>query len=310
MTQSHLHPVSNDNARFQAGSETVDNGNGTPPAPPTGGGEGTTKREARPRAEMPLPTDRLKFDNQVAVLRAVAATSGNNRRGSTALAMSAAIGLNAGTGGLNSRFFRSAHWFEAVGRGEYTASAGTLAYHQHITIDPDAQYEATAKMRDEVRSSWFWTTLEPMLASGHPINEKLAVLELAKAAGASSHTDQLVTILLWLEWVGLIVREEGQIKLRPEEHADAPPAAAVDADQADEIDVLGNSDPAPVVDGVDSEPTQETATESHTGSPAVTTDLDAIVSFNMSVRLTAADMKSLDQEQRDFVLQLAERLRG
>lgn len=307
MTQSHLQPVHNDDSpRFEAGAETVDNGNSTPPSPPTGNG-GNSKREARARAEKALPTDRLKFDNQVAVLRAVAATSGNNRRGSTAMAMSAAIGLNAGTGGLNSRFFRSANWFESVGRGEYTASSGVLAYHQHITIDPDAQYEATAKMRDEVRTSWFWTTLEPMLASGHPINMKLAVLELAKAAGASSHTDQLQTIIEWLDWVGLIVREEGQIKLRASEGQQP----SQEQGQDDIIDDILNNDElegAAPADDEFSSPGESGAAAAAASPPQG--DLGAIVSFNMSVRLTAADMKSLDQEQRDFVLALAERLRG
>lgn len=307
MSQTYLQPVAD--ARFEAGTETTDTSAVSSPTPPSGdGGNGDrTKRSAsKARADQPLPTDRLKFDKQVKILRAVAATSGNARRGSTAEAMSAAIDLSGGTGGLNSRFFRSANWFEAVGRGEYTASAGVIAYNQHITIDPDAHYEATAQMRDEVRDSWFWGTLQPMLVSGHPISLKLAVLELARASGATDHAAQLETIIDWLVWVGLLENSDGQIKLRGD--ADET-AAAVDqaddavADQVEEMTADSVPDETPLV--VETQPSSPPAS-----SASASSDLDAIVSFNMSVRLTAADMKSLDQEQRDFVLALAERLRG
>lgn len=303
MTQPYLHPVANDNARFEAGAETVDNvGNGAPPSPPE---TERAKRASKARADKALPTDRLKFDNQVKILRAVAITSGNSRRGSNAEAMSAAIDLSGTTGGLNSRFFRSAGWFESVGRGEYTASAGVLAYNQHINIDPDAQYEATAKMREEVRQSWFWEVLEPMLSSGHPISQKLAILELAKAAGASNHTYQIETILDWLEWVGLAVREGDQVKLRQVQDTVA--------DAGGESTTLENE----VIEPIETETGAATAIDipdEQSTSPAAPAaqdgDIGAIVSFNMSVRLTAADMKSLDQDQREFVLALAERLRG
>lgn len=302
MSQPYLQPVE-DAARFEAGAETVDNS--TPTAPPPSG-TGSTKRVAgKARTEKPLPTDRLSFGNQIKILRAVAATSGNNRRGSTAEAMSAAIDLSGNTGGLNSRFFRSANWFESVGRGEYTASAGVLAYNQHITIDPDAQHEATAMMRSEVETSWFWETLEPMLASGHPISIKLAVLELAKACGATNHTVQLETIIDWLVWVGLVVREADQIKACPS----TAETDKVEEIETDAVDATGKV----TIDHDKGEGDGKAAADPVIQAPAAaaaTSDLDAIVSFNMSVRLTAADMKSLDQEQRDFVLALAERLRG
>lgn len=303
MSQPHLHTVDTDSARFEAGAETRDN-SATPPVPPAGGDGDRSKRAQKARADKALPTDRLKFDNQIKVLRAVAATSGNARRGSTAEAMSAAIDLSGGTGGLNSRFFRSAGWFESVGRGEYTASPGLLAYNQHITIDPDAHHEATAAMRTEVEESWFWETLEPILANGHPISLKLAILELAKAAGATNHALQLETIVDWLGWVGLVDREGDQIKLREVVPTDEQAQAKVEIAEI----ITGNAgsvdedEPSDAVGGV------EEAVSAPT--PAAGPDLDAIVSFNMSVRLTAADMKSLDQEQRDFVLALAERLRG
>lgn len=48
-------------------------------------------------------------------------------------------------------------------------------------------------------------------------------------------------------------------------------------------------------------------TEPSRSAPA---DADAMVSFNLSVRLTADDVERMTEEQRNFVLALAEKLRG
>ena len=117
----------------------------------------------------------------------MAALSGNNRRGVTAESMSAAVGLKGGTGGLNSRFFRTAGWFDGVGRGEYTASPGLLQYVRHTSVAPDDTFAATSLMREEVKQSWFWEVLEPMLASGQPVKATVALLQLANTANATSH---------------------------------------------------------------------------------------------------------------------------
>ncbi|WP_183092937.1 hypothetical protein [Nocardioides stalactiti] len=298
---THLHSVQDDAARFEAGHDITDRGSAA--APPTGGdnGSGTDRPVRAPkkaRAARPLPTDRLSFSNQVAVLKNVAITSGNNRRGSDSYAMSAAIGLKGETGGLNSRFFRSAGWFElAEARGDYTASPGTLAWNQHVSVDPTAQFEATAQMRAEVARSWFWETLQPMLESGQPIRESLALVELAKAAGATDHGSQLTMILEWLEWVGLVVREEGQIRLRSIEEA---PADAADDEKVDSVENESEANAAELT----------ASTSASTARPNPSVDTEAIVSFNLSVRLTADDLQSMDETQRDFVLALAERLRG
>lgn len=300
-----LHSVENPTARFESGAETIDHGGAaTPPAPPSGGGTDEKRpRASKPRADKPLPTDRLKFDNQVAVLRYVAQTSGTSRRGSTADAMSAAVDLRGGTGGLNSRFFQSAGWFEAVNRGEYTASAGTIAWNQHITIDPGAQYDAAAQMRDEVTSSWFWETLHPLIESGQPISTRVALLELARASGATDHSAQLDTIIDWLAWVGLVIRDGDQIKLQPT----AVTTAQAETDAA--TDAVGLVDDH----GAEADITEtDTASSQNSGAAANghrDAD-DAIVSFNLSVRLTAADMENLDEQKREFILALAEKLRG
>ena len=270
---------------------------------PPGTTEADRRTSSKARADRPLPTDRLRFANQEQVLIEVANLSGNNRRGITAEEMSTAIGLKGGTGGLNSRFFRSANWFEAVGRGEYTASRGLLDYVQHINVDPTAKYEAAAGMRDEVRGSWFWTALEPLLVGGRPIKQTVALLALAKAAGASDHTDQLDTILEWLTWVGLIVRDGDTITLR----AAAGSAATEEKDTPAEAD---DEDTAPSEDdqqlSIDSRHDTLVSSGPQGGGSG---DTKALVEFNMSVRITAEDARSLSDEQMKFLIEFAEKLR-
>ncbi|KAA1427862.1 hypothetical protein [Nocardioides antri] len=309
---TQLHSVQDSHARFEAGDDIADHGYpATSDAAGGDNGNGPTRNVRAPkkaRATKPIPTDRLSFENQLAVLKNVAITSGNTRRGSNSNAMSAAIGLKGDTGGLIARFFRSAGWFElADARGEYTASPGTIAWNQHITVDSTAQYDAAAKMRAEVAKSWFWEVLEPMLASGHSIRDSLALLELAKAAGATNHVPQLTMILQWLEWVGLIVIEDDYLRLRADRDAPAEPGE----DSAESVvvsDGESNSDADDVAEEMT--PPQLTTADESRGRPAGVVDTEAIVSFTLSVRLTADDLQVMDETQRDFVLALAERLRG
>lgn len=297
--QPRLHAVE-DSARFTVGNETTDSST-TPPtgsAPPP---SGRTQSKARP--ERPIPTDRLRFDNQLEVLKAVASLSGNSRRGVSAETMSAAIGLKGGTGGLNSRFFRFVNWFESVGRGEYTASPGVLAYAQHINVDPEGHVAAAAGMRAEMRRSWVWEVVGPLLESGQPIREKALLLPLAQAAGAQNHTAQLETIVEWLVWVGLVVRDGESIRLTEAEQPGA--SAPVDETSAD-----GGEVATPEADAA----ADQDAAQSMSVQPASPTraavDNEAIISFNISVRLTADDVQHLSDEQMQFVMGLAEKLRG
>lgn len=299
-TQHHLHAV-DDAARFTAGDETTDNGT-TPPGgtsvPPS------TRSQAKARPERPIPTDRLRFDNQLEVLKAVASLSGNNRKGVTAETMSAAIGLSGGTGGLNSRFFRSVNWFDTVGRGEYTASDGLLAYVQHVNVDPDETFEATVGLRGEMRRSWVWETVGPLLESGHAVREKAILLALAQAAGAQKHTPQLETIVEWLVWVGLVVREGESIRL-----SEAAPATEPQTDEVfgdDEGDQNRVEDEDKAESGSSISPEAETSTEQVTEKPID----NAIISFSVNVRLTAEDVKTLGEDEMAFVMSLAEKLRG
>lgn len=297
------HPVLTSVQDGYSPASTAAQGGNTPP----GGGddrEKASRSASKPRAELAIPTDRIKFDNQVRILRSVASTSAGGRA-ITADAMSAAIGLSGTTGGLNSKFFQSANWFIRTGRGEYTASPGAIAWNQHLMIDPNAHFDAAAKLRDEVVHSWFWKTLAPLLSSGQPVSTSLALLELAKAAGATDHRTQLEMILQWLEWVGLVDRTDEGIRLR--QQPDSVPQADEEVDGATVVDGA-----AAVPDAVEERAPEITeVADAGTAAPDVRiSDPDAVVSFNLSVRLTAENVKSMNEDERNFILELAARLRG
>lgn len=298
--QPHLQSVQDSHARFEAGLDNTTDAGATPPTTPPEGGS-PNRSAPKARADLALPTNRLSFENQLEVLKQVAVMSGNARRGSTAQAMSAALGLKSETGGLNSRFFRAAGWFEAVNRGEYTASAGLLDYNRHITLDPSGHFEATAGMRREVQKSWFWEAIEGMLTSGQPVQLRVLLLTLSKVANANDHGIQLETIIDWLVWVGLLTREEDTVKLavQPAHEPEVEPDAERQVDQTGDVD----------------EPHREEKVEDQENTPALAkraevADPEAMVSFNLSVRITADDMKTMTDEQMAFLMNFAEKLRG
>ena len=167
-------------------------------------------RPQKARADRSLPTDRLSFDKQVDVLRAIAQMSGSNRRPVTAEDLSASIGLRGNTGGLSNKFFRDSGWVVSAGRGMYTATDPLLEYHRHLNVDPQDMGGARRHLAGAARDSWYWEVVEQLLDGG--ARQTMILHALSKAAGAYDHMPQLQLILTWLEWLGL-VRREGDLVL-------------------------------------------------------------------------------------------------
>ena len=71
--------------------------------------------------------------------------------------------------------------------------------------------------------SWYWETVEPLR---HGVaRESVWLHSFSRASGAFNHKAQLVVILDWLEWPGLI-RREGEM-VHAGQVLPAPPANAV-----------------------------------------------------------------------------------
>jgi hypothetical protein len=273
--------------------------------PPSAGNAGRAQKQ---RADRSLPTDRLNFEKQVEVLRVIAQMSGNSRRPVTAEDLSAAIGLKGNTGGLSNKFFRDSGWVVSAGRGMYAATEPLMDYHRHLNVDPQDVDGARRYLAASAEASWYWEALEPMLEGG--ARQTIVLHTLSKAAGAYEHTPQLLLIVTWLEWLGL-VRREGDLVLREAsevhhspEQGDSEPMAEDIADNASSTALSVPDLEAAEVHDVESPKPQPQESQ----PPAV--DTSALLTFSFSVRITAEDAAKLSAEQLQSILDFAEKLRG
>jgi hypothetical protein len=308
MSQPRLQAVNN---------ETWIGETAAPPTPPLAGtspsgiggenppGSGAASRVQKQRADRSLPTDRLSFEKQLEVLRAIAQMSGNGRRPVTAEDLSAAIGLKGNTGGLSNKFFRDSGWVEAAGRGMYAASEPLLEYHRHLNVDSQDVVGARRYLAAAAQGSWYWESLEPMLDEGGA-RQTMVLHALSKAAGAYDHTQQLLLILTWLEWLGLL-RREGDALFRSStihRNTDDDLHSASDGERQDPAEP---AEPDPFVGSAGSDPTRDSEPDSAHPGPA---EAPALVSFSFNVRITADDAAKLTAEQLQYLLAFAEKLRG
>lgn len=266
---------------------------GTPPS----GSAASTRSLQRSRAERPLPTDRLSFEKQIDVLRAIARLSGRERRAVTAEQLSEAMGMKGNTAGLSNRFFVESNLVEFIGRGSYTASGALLDYHRHLSVDPQDLVGAVRCLVPAIQQSWYWQVIEPMLDGGLP--ERMALLSLSGAAGATEHTAQLQIVLQFLVWLRML-RRDGDTLLAGE-HFGSPLPTGPDEQGGEpvvsqEVSARGQ--------GQASEPLHVTS------SPLASPEPVAMVSFNFSVRITADDAARLTDDQLQTLLSFAEKLRG
>jgi hypothetical protein len=273
--------------------------------PPNSGNAGKAQKQ---RADRSLPTDRLSFEKQVEVLRAIAQMSGNARRPVTAEDLSAAIGLKGNTGGLSNKFFRDCGWVESAGRGAYAATEPLLEHHRHLNVDAQDVAGARRYLAASARGSWFWEAIEPMLDDGGA-RQTMILHSLSKAAGAYEHTPQLLLILTWLDWLGL-VRRDGELLFRTAS-AEGGPTAEPGSSLEDESahDVL-TAAPADLSGTQGSEMADCSGSVDLADRLADRTEASALVSFNFSVRITADDAAKLSAEQLQSLLTFAEKLRG
>jgi hypothetical protein len=252
----------------------------------------------------------LSFEKQVDVLRAIAQISGNSRRPVTAEDLSAAIGLKGGTGGLSNKFFRDSGWVVSAGRGMYAATETLMEYHRHLNVDPQDAGGARRHLATPAQASWYWEALEPMLEGG--ARQTLILHALSKAAGAYDHMPQLLQILTWLEWLGL-VRRDGDLVFRG-----TAEGSRSDEEEASEVigktmtaDDVPQQEQSPAAEAKDQDVADEQgATTPFQEAPPSADDTSALVSFSFKVRITAEDAAKLTAEQLQSVLDFAEKLRG
>ena len=247
-----------------------------------GGSQGPSRTPQRQRAARPLPTDRIKMDVQPKVLETIGRLSGAGKQPVNANELSKRVGLVPATVILSNRFFADAGWIENQ-RGLYTAKDALVEYVRRCAVSGEATDDALEALRVPVREqSWFWEALSPYLAEGGSLPLSEATIVLMRAAGANdNHMPMITNLIAWLEIIGLIAVEDGQVRLAS---GAAPNGSAEMRQQPAEQQPASAPDAA--TGGTGEKPTGQPGA----GPPYV-------IAFNFEVRMTAEDLARLSGEQ-------------
>jgi hypothetical protein len=193
----------------------------TPEAAPTAVSDKPTK---------PLPTDRIGFQKQLALLRGYAALA---TQGTTKIVtnpdVAALVKIHQATSILAHPFFLDVGFLRKEGVG-YVPAPEVLAYGKAFNWNPDT---APQKLAPVLQRTWFAAAILPRLVMG-PLQEREAIETLADASGAGPRYEgQLKTALEYLVLVALVRRDgdtyrqaiplQEEASVRPEPAARAEP---------------------------------------------------------------------------------------
>jgi hypothetical protein len=195
---------------FHAGSVQHDDQEQVEPANTNGSAPARNRAAQRPRTSRPLPTDRLKFAIQPAALKAIAVASNYGERAVGGEDIAAKLGVSANTAALNNAFFADVGLIVRESKGLYKPVEAASEFARRATFN---ETEAATHLRTLFSDYWAFQDVKQQLLLG-PATQKQMIQVLAHTAGASKdHETQLLNILLWLEFVGLIVIADGHIQL-------------------------------------------------------------------------------------------------
>jgi hypothetical protein len=271
LMQEHIRPVPPPGVEGEQGGEQ-----GVPARP----------RASLPRTSRPLPTDRLRFETQIEVLKALAITSDFGKRSVSGEELAAPLSLAPTTAGLNNAFFVDAALATKEGRGQYKPTAITNEFARKHSFDPRAAGIVLAQV---LRETWFYTAVGQRLAL-RPATKAQVIEALAHAVGATKDRQvQLVNLLDWLGYAGLIDARGEQIVLTTanDEQVETP-SSTPDLDPPREP-ASGPGDTAAAGTTTDA----RRAARHATGEPPP----NAVLSMSVDFALTADDLARLDADQ-------------
>ena len=158
----------------------------------------------------PLPTRRVAYAKQVEILRAYSAICGGNPKPVTNAELAAAVGLAADTIGYANPFFVAIGLLERSDAGICIPCPLLLTYHVAYQWEPERAFQKLAPI---FKKAWFAEVLMPRLRF-RPLTDEEAIAALAEASAATpDYKSQLKLILDFLSDAGVVVRENGTIKL-------------------------------------------------------------------------------------------------
>ncbi|MEX2156342.1 MAG: hypothetical protein WD773_05830 [Gemmatimonadales bacterium] len=230
---------------------------------------------AKARPIKTLPTDRIKFDKQLDLLRAYAAISGPTLKSVSNKDVAGVVEMVASTVSISNKFFSEMGFLLAASDGGYTPASDVVSYVRAYEWKPET---AAYKLAPTILRTWFAERLVPKLRY-RQMDEAEAITDLAEEAAASQvYQNQLKILLDYLTASGIIVRENGRVNLGPQANA-----------------VASGNGTAATTAGVPDAPRPETAAPPKGKGAAVSTVFNAptegVVEFHVSVRVDMSEFK-------------------
>jgi hypothetical protein len=245
----------------------------------------------RPRATRALPTDRMRFEKQVEVLRAFSVASRDGALPVDANMLSSFSNVAAVTVVLDNNFFLESGLITRVKKGQYIPVAEVNEFRRLFTFnDP----QASRVLAPVLEKTWYFEALRIFDEMGSPSRAQ-AVRLLADHAGADgSFTAQIELLLDWLCFVGLVeINEDEKVLVNGVEgrwiDAEVDPAKA----KRDEANAVT---PRPGTSGTIT--TIQEPVINARPSPTV-------LAWSFEVKLTADDLSKLSPEQIKAVFEAA-----
>ncbi len=180
---------------------------GSPEKPdPTATVAASTKRR---KPNKSLPTDRIKFDKQLDLLRAFVAASGPTGKAVTNKEVADIVRMAETTTTLANGFFLDTGLVQRADGG-FTPSPEVISFVRAYEWTPET---AAHKLRPLFETAWFGRAILPRVSFG-PLEESTAITLLAEAVDASpDYRAQLGTVVDYMEAAGMIERDGSQIRL-------------------------------------------------------------------------------------------------
>ncbi len=242
------------------------------------------RAERRQRAAKPLPTDRMKMATQVDALKAITIASKYGEQGVSAVTISPRMGVSPATAGLNNAFFIEAGWIVKERKGHYKPTQAAIDFTRKAGFN---ETQAAALLAPSLRDTWYYHEVAQQLEMG-PATKQRMVEVLAHAAGATSdHAPQLESVLLWLEYVGLVVVADGYVQLGQRDLQDLQALAD------EPVAPAALAQPKPRQPAA-SEGERTTTTVQHENGAA---QAGTVLSLSFDLALTADDLRKLTAEQ-------------
>ncbi len=179
----------------------------------------------KPKPTKPLPTDRIAFPKQLDILRAYAVANEASGKPVTNAEIGNIVKMAPSTVPHANSFFGDAEigLLQRV-EGGYVPNAAVIAFNRAYAWSPET---AAHKLAPAFQTMWFSQVLMPRLGF-RAMDEREAIAVLAEACGATpDYESQLSLALSFLEAVGMISREGGQVRAIKGSAATSPTPPAI-----------------------------------------------------------------------------------